>query len=502
SLDSFHRRVERLQQSDTEDLPALTRPEVSGIAGTSFPALWSYHIVHHLAARHPSRVEIDWDGYGEESLFVSVLKNFLPLFGDGAYAESPVPYLKWLRAAKGGGGRDLAWLLRRFEQLSLPDKAKADLFDALKLWVRWDLGTSPATRTRMRRRTAKIFYHDAPLLRRGDVSLARELEESPPLPFKKLSRAEGGKLLDAGRDTMAVRFRELHGFTYGDPRHVLRADAGRGVEFFVWGVAAPHRLPTLAYHAALIFKNGVPAGYAESLALCERTEFGLNLFYTFRDGESAWIYARLLRLFRQYLGVTVFSIDPYQIGFHNEEGVESGAFWFYRKLGFRPVRPELARIVAGEERKLAARPSYRTPAPTLRRLAAGHILYEAPTAPEPGAWDNFHVRHIGLAVQRRMAERFRGDEQRMRRAAEREVSRALGVPIETWAEAERRAFSDLALMLALIPGLGRWPREEKSSVVRVIRAKASADEARYVRLLQSTPRLRDALIRLGSASVG
>jgi hypothetical protein len=45
---------------------------------------------------------------------------------------------------------------------------------------------------------------------------------------------------------------------------------------------------------------------------------------------------------RQLLGVEVFSLDPYQIGHENEEGIESGAFWFYRKLGFRPVRPELA----------------------------------------------------------------------------------------------------------------------------------------------------------------
>jgi len=33
-----------------------------------------------------------------------------------------------------------------------------------------------------------------------------------------------------------------------------------------------------------------------------------------------------LRLLRQFLGVTVFSIDPYQVGHENEEGIESGAF--------------------------------------------------------------------------------------------------------------------------------------------------------------------------------
>ena len=37
----------------------------------------------------------------------------------------------------------------------------------------------------------------------------------------------------------------------------------------------------------------------------ERTEVGLNIFYTFREGESAWVYARVLQLFRRALGVRV-----------------------------------------------------------------------------------------------------------------------------------------------------------------------------------------------------
>src|SRR5207302_1358287 len=107
----------------------------------------------------------------------------------------------------------------------------------------------------------------------------------------------------------------------------------------------------------------------------ERMEAGFNLYYTFREGETAWLYARTLKLFREQLGVTCFSIDPYQIGHHNEEAIDSGAFWFYRKLGFRPALPEAARIAAREERKLGANAEYRTPAATLRKLAAAPMLY-------------------------------------------------------------------------------------------------------------------------------
>lgn len=124
----------------------------------------------------------------------------------------------------------------------------------------------------------------------------------------------------------------------------------------------------------MIFKNGVPVGYFEGISLFERMEGGFNLYYTFRDGETAWLYARILNIFRHLLGVTAFSIDPYQIGFENEEGIESGAFWFYRKLGFRPTRPDVMKLVLNEEKKLASRSNYRTSANTLRKLAGGPMI--------------------------------------------------------------------------------------------------------------------------------
>jgi hypothetical protein len=239
-------------------------------------------------------------------------------------------------------------------------------------------------------------------------------------------------------------------------------------------------------------------GYGESLALFERTEFGLNLFYTFRDGESAWIYARLLRLFRQLMGITVISVEPYQVGFHNDEAVDSGAFWFYRKLGFRPVRPELAELVAREERRIAARPGYRTSVRTLRRLAGGHLLHEDPASDAIGQWDRFHGRNLGLAVQRRMAERYGGDERRMREAAGASIARALGIRPEAWSEAQRRALAGLAPALDLVGGLSRWSEAEKRGLVRIVLAKAGAEESRYVRLLQGHSTLRAAILEIGS----
>ena len=504
-LNSFAARVERLR-AEGSDLTPFEQPVASGIAGTGFSAVFGYDITRWLARTHTSRISLVWDDYEDRAHLNLVWPRFLPLFEEDAYVDAHVPFLEWLRASKRRRESDLAWLIRQFERLPLDDKERAELFEPLKLWVRWELGNSKTTRTLMRRRTTrKIFYHDAPLLSRRDVSLARELN-APPMPVEKLSRAEGERLLGMGRDTMAVRFRELHGFTHGDPERVMRADAGRGLEIYLWGVRPARRLPLLGYHCGIFFKNGVPVGYHEALSLFERVEIGLNLFYTFRDGESAWAYARLMRLYRQLLGVNTFSIDPYQLGGSgNEEGIESGAFWFYHKLGFRPVRSDLAQLVAAEERKLAARKSYRTPPRLLRRLASGHVLFKAHKEEEEsaatttaGEWERFQVRNIGLAVARRMANEFDGDSAKIRAASIAKVKRALGAGGVKLTEAEACAFSNFALVLALIPGLARWTAEEKRAALRIIRAKAGADELRYLQLLRRHASLRRAIIALGT----
>jgi hypothetical protein len=497
-LKTFGERVSQLREADA-DLSPLDSPEVSGIAGTSVTSNFSYAIVGWLAANYPSQLAIDWDWFEEEERFGAVMSRFLPLLAEDAMVEAHVPCREWLRAAK-GKVNEVVWLIEGFNSLTISEKAKAELYDTLKIHVTWKFGLS-ASRTRMKLPRRRIFFHDSPLIARRDVSFAVELA-APPIPVEWLSPAQGEKILNLAREASAVRYRELHGFTFGDSRRVLKADLGRGTEAFVLGVPAKNRLPLRAYHAALILKNGVPVGYFEGLSIFERMESGFNLYYTFREGETAWLYARILRLMRQLLGVSVFSIDPYQVGHENEEGIESGAFWFYRKLGFRPVLPELMKLMLSEERKMSGDSAHRTSARTLRRLAAGHMLYETPVAVSEHAaaarWDRFHIRNVGLAVNRRMAREFNGDAQKIRAHSAEVVERALGLQTNDWPEAERDAFENIALVLAMIP-IGAWKAEQRQLAARIIRAKASRDEALYLKLMQKHSRFRAAMIRLGNA---
>jgi hypothetical protein len=321
--------------------------------------------------------------------------------------------------------------------------------------------------------------------------------DSPPLPVRKLSRRQGEDMLDMTRTALTVRYRELYGTTRGDPNQIFQADVGRGVQIFLWGLPPERRLPLRAYHAGLTLKNGVPINYIEGISLFEWMEVGFNTFYAFRDGETAWIYSKVLHFLHQLAGVTCFSVYPYQLGHENEEAIKSGAFWFYRKLGFRPGRPELLAITRKEEAKMRRDPAHRTSSRILRKLAAEHVFYEFGKEP-PGQWDTFSTRRIGLAVQQRMAEQFDGDPEKLRRAATEALSQNLHVDIRRWNPLEQAMFADFASVLSLAPELSQWTNPQKQALVDIIRAKVSADESKYLRLLQQHRALKEIVLRLGS----
>ena len=295
---------------------------------------------------------------------------------------------------------------------------------------------------------------------------------------------------------MLVRYRELYGTTLGDPSSVVRADVGRGVSVYLWNLPPERRLPLRAYVAGLTLKNGVPINYIEAIALCEWMEVGFNTFHTFRGGEAGWIYAQVLRCLCHLMGTTCISVYPYQLGHDNEEAIESGAFWFYRKLGFRPGRADLQRLVVREERRIAANRDYRTPARTLKRLAAGHVFYELPGS-EIGAWDKFSTRNIGLRVNRHMARNFSGDVSRMREYSKRALEKILGVRTRSWTPLEKVAFENFALVLTEVAKWRAWTKKEKEDLLEIIRVKAKPNEMLYLHLMQQHDRLREVLLRLG-----
>ena len=479
-------RVSRLRDAEI-DLSSLEHPEVSGIAGTSVKDTFSYPIVRWLKEHRESQIDFYWDWFEDENRIAEAWPRFLPLLEEDSFVEANIPYRDWLRNARNSSS-EVAWLLDRFAKLPVSELQKAELYDAQKLYVRWRFNYRDS-RSGLRHPRGKLFFHDGPMIQRRDVNLHAELLK-PVATLTKLSAQDGQAALDLARTASTVRYRELYGFTNGDPKSVYSAELGRGVELVVITLPPEKRLPIRAYHSAMIYKNGVPIGYFEGISLFERMESGFNLYYTFREGETAWLYARVLSVMRKLTGVSAFALDPYQVGHENEEGIESGAFWFYRKLGFRSTRTSIQSLTRREEEKIASRKNYRTSAATLRRLAAAPMIFELDQT-RKGDWDRFQIRNIGFAVQRLMAKRFNGDAHRMRSYAVDRVRQILGVKGNS-------DTGNLVVVLLLVGDLNAWSDSDKALLKKIIESKTKLSEARYLQLLQKHLRLREEIIRLGN----
>jgi hypothetical protein len=493
-LCTFPARVEKLRAAGT-DMEEFDPLEVSGIASTSMQDTLSFDVVRWLVKR-ASNVEIVWDEGVSERALASVWPKFIPLIEEDGYVEADTPWQRWLATAKRKRGNDLRWLVQRFERLPVSAVERAQLYDALQLTVRWKLDEFQLSRTGNWKPARRVFYHDGPLISRREVSLAQELARPVPM-LQRLSPKEGKAVIQMIHEVMLVRYRELYGTTLGDPQSVVRADVGRGVSIYLWNLPPERRLPLRAYVAGLTVKSGVPINYIEAIGLCEWMEVGFNTFYTFRGGEVAWIFAQALRCLCRLAGMTCISMYPYQLGHGNDEAIESGAFWFYRKLEFRPGRADRLKLTEREEQKMARDKTYRTPSRILRRLAQSHAFYELPGS-EVGVWDKFSTRNIGLKVSQRMSEKFQGRSQRFRRAAAAWLSRVLGESTASWSPLERTNFENFGITLSLVPRVASWSAADKRGLVRIIRAKSAANEMLFLRLTQKHSRLRQALLKLGS----
>ena len=210
------------------------------------------------------------------------------------------------------------------------------------------------------------------------------------------------------------------------------------------------------------------------------------------DFVPALTFVRVLDFVGAHLGIRTFLLAPYQLGRGNAEAVDSGAFWFYAKLGFVPARSDLARLARAERRRFSRARGARSPAETLARLAEGRMALTVRGRREAAV-----TAFDASRLTRRVAASGAAD---LPRRADGE--RLLGAGALRLSPAERAAFRGLAPILAAIPGLAGWPRADRARLLAVIRAKAGPAEGRYLRQLRGHPRLRAALLRLGAAEDG
>jgi hypothetical protein len=384
----------------------------SGIAGTPVSAAFSLAITEWLVARFGPQVSLATIE-GDKDHVMAVLGAALDPIEQEVLGESRPGWVAWQRRYLGHeAGQRLARLLRLVRALPGSPAERESVFASMRVFVRWQTEADAPLLTAGRFARGAPWFHPGPLQRRAAPGDAWHEGRPRRMP---LTAAERRALADLARGVMASLLRETDFFSYANEREIELHDLGCGVRAALFASVPARKLALEAYVGYLLLKNHVPIAYGGGWVLGRQARFGINVLPPFRGGESARVLCQLLRLYAWRFGLKLFVVEPYQIGKGNPDGIRSGSFWFYWRLGFRPLQPGLRQLAQAEADRLAARGG-RTPAQTLRRLADSLMAWETPL---PAHGPPLDIEAIGQRVSRDVLERFDGDRMAARRAAMR-----------------------------------------------------------------------------------
>ncbi len=487
------RVADRVQALPREARDVLTD---SGIAGTVTSHNFNFGAAHWLAA-HDECIAFAWGEPDDATKLDPLLRLALTPVESDRFDSGEVSSTEWLdeaaeAAALGIRGRPGAayWLLTSPPRAE-PAVLRA-LYDDAAPPLHWELGASPWSATKCRVTAPTV-------LRRAFRALPPDPLAHIATPLRGIRRARGAEAArwhDASVAALLARTREVFPTIYANHREIHLAPLGEGVTLCVLGAATEDRSALEANYGYVMFSNGVPIGYGGVTAFGAQANTGANVFESFRRSEAPFLFAQALRAFRTMFGVTRFVVNPYQFGAGNEEAIASGAYWFYDRLGFRPVEARVAALAARERAAIAHDRAHRSSARTLRTLASGDLVLTLPGATGDGPMPERLLEEAGRLATHAMRKVPAGE-----RAAwiEREalaMRARCGGGSGRLSGAERLgAWHLMPLLAALRPRLSRWPARDRARLWRLVALKGGAQELAFARAAARLPRLWTALER-------
>ena len=466
----------------------------TGIEGTPINYSFYWATALWLETKWPGCLSIDWKMFKNGDELWGVLYPLLPFAESLALDEAnlkPRELLEWL---KHPNETDAGFLVRRVSKSLGDDSTRETVYEDLDVPCKLSPGPGTPARTPARYKPSPVVFQSGPLDRsRPDLKKESLL---PPQTERPVSPREGRKLIEMARKTMVTRSRDLYVFQNGDENDVRLIDFGDGLQFAAIGLRPEYRLMLDSVYGFLTLKNGIPIGYVLTRSYFNSSEVAYNVFETFRGGESARIYGRVLAMTRHLFGADAFTVDPYQMGHKNVEGLKSGAWWFYYKLGFRPLDPEVKRLLRAELARMRRNPRHRSSQATLNRLSSRNMFFFLGRS-RKDIRGIISLENIGLAVSRYLALRFGADRERATQVCEKEAARLLSIrSFRGFTAGERLAWNRWSPLILTLPGVERWTREEKHALAKVARSKGGRWESDYLRIFDNHRKLRRALLTL------
>ena len=466
----------------------------TGIAGTLLHFQFYWLTAIWLARRWSGNLTVQWKSFKNKEKLVDLLHLLLPPVDSVALDAQNLEPREWVEAFKKPEETDAGFLIRRFEALRVRTPLREKLYEDLDIPMTLSPGPDTPARGRERWPAAPVVFQKQPPSR-SRPNLRREV---PKVSFRvrSVQPRQARRLIDLANGCMVPRHRDLLAFLHADRRDVRLIDFGDGLQFACMGGVPDRRLLLEAVYGFLTLMNGVPIGYVLCSAFFNSAEIAYNVFETYRGAGAAQIYARVLGMVQQLFGVSSFAIDPYQLGHDNEEGQESGAWWFYYKLGFRPRDPDVRKLARSELRKQARNRRHRTSPAQLHRLAAEYMFLQFGRR-RRDVLGCISLGNIGLHISNYLAARFGSDREKGLDVCERETAAMLGLrSLQALPPGERLAWRRWAPVVLALPGVERWTAAQKKALREVVRAKGGRRESDFVRLFDRHSRLRAAVMEL------
>jgi hypothetical protein len=480
----FHERVRRLPRAERERL------DDSGMAATVTRHVYAASAVRWLIARFAAHVEIDWAAFTDDALQRVVLPLLHPLESD-TVDLTPRTTRAWLEAARSDRAtRALAWLLAQAPQDRAARARFDESFDAADVQLAWEIADTRAAITRNRVRMKPVFRPDG--MRRAAAD-ARGAILPPVATLQRVTRAHATRLLDVWRAALWSRTRTVLHIERPNHDECYLADFGGGLQMAAIGIEPPARGVLEASFGYLLLANGMPIGYGGFTPVFAQVNTGTNVFPEYRGSEAAFAFQQALRTMHTLTGCECFLVNPYQFGAGNDEALQSGAYWFYFRLGFRSADDVARRLAQREFDRMREDRRYRVPLPTLRKLAASDMHLDLTDSAAAKYFDERWLAALAQGITPALAGTGVPNRAAAQRALAQRVAGLLGADCVRWPQREQRGFALFAPLLAQIDALERWPAADKGALVGLCRARWAPEERDYVNRLRVHDRLREGL---------
>ena len=449
--------------------PSNQNYQNSGLSNTSVVSSFSLELLQWLHKNNPTCVR--FHSFDEPKKDIGEdLKLLFPA------AEAEVFTWGWSKTKLFrylcGGKITIEKLLHIFGSSCNPQVA-SQLFQKTGLYVEVDLKSNLKSRTTARSISYPTFFHQQ-IQKKFDIDKALN---SPLQKAKRLSEEEKQKLNTSAKMMLAALGRETDPVTNCSIPETEFFVLERGFAIAFFYLKPDYRLAFDGYVGYLMYKNGLPIAYGGAWIFFERALIGINIFDAFRGGESGFLFVQLLRAYSQRFKVNAFSVEPYQYGKNNPEGIKSGAYWFYYRFGFRSDDSQLKNLAEEEMKKISQNKNYKSPPSTLREFTKSNITLEI----KPGK--HLNASELSMRITDTIAKEFSGSRIAALKEGEKRLKQIFGSDIgKTGIKTVFQNWCLAALVLNIKPEASK---KEKKDFANILRHKSFGEEADYLTNLRS-----------------